>query len=277
MEPKGNVVLVTGASSGIGLACAHALAKEGARVVLAARTESALEQTAAAIRAAGGEALAVRMDVTNDASVAAAVATALDRLGRIDALVNNAGNGGALGFWADAPASATREMFDVHLFGAERVTRAVLPSMVARGAGTIVNFASTVGWVPMPAAAAYCAAKAAVLAFSESLRHELAPSGVEVIVFAPPHTRTAAGDAWPLGVQTFAPEWVAREFVQALRRGRPRFLAGASNRALLAMQRISPALASSIMRGVGLRAAAKAAGMRELPPATSRPHTDQNE
>jgi short-subunit dehydrogenase len=269
MEPKGNVVLITGASGGIGLACAQELAKEGASVVLAARSRFLLEREARALADTGATAMAVEMDVTDDASVIAGVAAALDRFGRIDAVVNSAGNAGALGLWADAPAEATRQMFDVHLFGPERVARSVLPSMLERKSGTIVNIASTVGWVPMPAAAAYSAAKAAVLAFSESLRHELASSGIEVMVFAPPHTQNEAGNSWKLGVQTFPTEWVAREFVHNLRKGRPRFLAGASNRALLAMQRLSPALAASIMRGVGLRALAKS--VPALPVTRGRP------
>jgi short-subunit dehydrogenase len=118
--------------------------------------------------------------------------------------------------------------------------------------------------VPMPAAAAYCAAKAAILSFSESLRSELAPHGIHVLVFAPPHTDTEAGRAWPLDVQTFPPEWVADEFVKALRRGRSTFLAGASNRALLWIRRIAPALASRIMTSVGLRAVAKVRGRAHL-------------
>jgi NAD(P)-dependent dehydrogenase (short-subunit alcohol dehydrogenase family) len=199
------------------------------------------------------------MDVTDPASVAAGVESALRRFGRIDAVVNNAGNGGTLGWWASADPEAMRAMFDVHLFGMETVTRAVLPAMLAQGAGTVVNIASTVAWVPMPSAAAYSAAKAAVVAFSESLRGELAPRGIDVVVFGPPHTSTDAGRAWPLeGPRVFPPEWVAEELVRALRRGTPSFLAGASNRALLVMQRIVPGLAARIMRDIGLRAGAKA-------------------
>lgn len=264
MEPKGNVIVVTGASSGIGLECARALARVGAKVVLAARSEEKLAAEADHLRWNGWDASAVRMDVTSDASVAAATLEIERRHGRIDAVVNNAGNGGELGFWADADEQSTRAMFDVHVFGAERVTRAVLPGMLARGSGTIVNFASTVGWVPMPAAAAYCAAKAAILAFSDSLRAELAPHGIHVQVFAPPHTDTEAGRAWPLDVQTFPPEWVAAEFVKSLRRERSTFLAGASNRVLLKIQRVAPALASRIMRSVGFRAVAKVRARERL-------------
>lgn len=250
MDPKGKVILVTGASSGIGLASARALAAAGAMVALAARSAQRLEHEAAT---SGG--LAVPMDVTDDTSVADGVARVLDRFGHIDAVVNFAGNGGRLTLWDEAPADHLRTMVDTHLFGAERVARAVLPSMLARGQGIIVNIASTVGWVPMPAAAAYSAAKAAILAFSESLRGELAGRGVRVMVFAPPHTSTEAGKEWPLeGPRVHTPEWVAEQFVRALRAEQPRFLAGASNRMLLGIQRLSPAYAAFIMRRIGLKA-----------------------
>jgi len=257
MEPKGKVILVTGASSGIGLATARALAREGAHVVIAARSLDALEAEAERLRRGGDTALAVAMDVTSDASVAAAVEGIVRRFGRIDVVVNNAGNAGRLTFWAAADPAATRQMFDVHVFGMERVTRAVLPHMLEQGGGTVVNIASTLAWVPMPMAAAYSAAKAAVLSFSESLRAELADRGVEVMLFAPPHTRTPS--EMPLrGPRIHSPEWVAEELVRSLRRGRACFLAGASNRALLVMRRIAPGVASRIMRDIGLRAGARA-------------------
>ncbi|WP_437612468.1 SDR family NAD(P)-dependent oxidoreductase [Sorangium sp. So ce834] len=263
MEPKGKVIIVTGASSGIGLASARALAREGARVVLAARSLARLSAEADRIARDGGSAMAVEMDVTSDASVGAAVASILERLGRIDVVINNAGNGGKMSLWESTDGAFTRAMFDVHVFGMERVTRAVLPAMLAQGSGTVVNIASTVAWVPMPAAAAYSAAKAAVVAFSESLRGELEGRGVRVTVFAPPHTSTAAGNDWPLeGPQIFAPEWVAEQLVETLRRERRSFLAGASNRSLLVLQRIAPGLAARIMKDIGLRAGAKSAAMR---------------
>lgn len=255
MEPKGKVIVVTGASSGIGLACARELAREEAHVVLAARSLDRMEAEAAAIRARGGEAFAVAMDVRDATCVERAVALALDRYGHVDAVVNFAGNAGPLGLWAEASTDQLRTLFDTHVFGAERVARAVLPSMMARGSGAIVNIASTVGWVPMPAAVAYSAAKAAVLAFSEALHGELRGSGVDVLVFAPPHTNTEAGREWTMkGPRVYEPDWVARELVKFLRAGHRAFLAGASNRMLLAIRRLSPAYAGYIMRRIGLGA-----------------------
>ena len=253
MDPKGQVILVTGASSGIGLASARELAREGAHVVLAARSLDRLEAEAASIRAKGGKALAVKMDVNDTASVERGVAQALAQLGQIDAVVNFAGNAGPLGLWEQAEPHHLRAMFDTHLFGAERVARAVLPAMLARGEGTIVNIASTVGWVPMPAAAAYSAAKAAVLAFSAALCGELQERGIDVLIFAPPHTNTNAGREWAMkGPRVFEPEWVARQLVKALRARRRTFLAGMSNRMLLMIQRLSPGYAGFIMRRIGL-------------------------
>lgn len=255
MEPKDKVILVTGASSGIGLASARELAREGARVVLAARSLTRLEVETAAIRADGADATAVVLDVTDRASTEAAVSEILRRFGRIDVAINFAGNGGALGPWDQASPEQLRVMIETHLLGAEHLARAVAPAMLACRSGIIVNIASTVGWVPMPGAAAYSAAKAAVLALSDALHAELAGRGVEVRVFAPPHTNTEAGRAWPLdGPQVFEPEWVARQLVGALRADRVRFLAGASNRLLLAIQRLSPAYARFIMKRIGLTA-----------------------
>ena len=260
MEPKGKVIIITGASSGIGLASARTLARAGARVVLAARSVDTLQTEAERLVQAGHTAVAEAMDVTCDGSVGAAVERVLQRFGRIDCVINFAGNGGKLALWHETAADHTRTMFDVHVFGAERVARAVLPTMLAQRSGTIVNIASTVGWVAMPSAAAYSAAKAAILSLSEALRGELADRGVDIVVFAPPHTNTGSGRQWPLeGPRIFAPEWVADELLRTLRLGRHRFLAGGSNRLLLAIHRISPRYAATIMRRIGLRAATKAA------------------
>jgi short-subunit dehydrogenase len=263
MKLTGTIVWITGGSQGIGAETARQLAHEGAHVVLSARGRAGLEARAQEIRAAGGEATVVELDVTDDASVRVAVAEVLRRHGRIDVLVNNAGNGGDLGFFVDGSTTATRAMIDVHLFGTERMTRAVLPAMLERGAGRIVNVVSTVAYVPMPGGTAYCAAKAAVVAFTQALRGELERTGVELVLFSPPHTQTEAGKAWPLELpKQFTPQDAAASLVATLRKDRRDHLAG-GNHTLLWLQRISPRLAEGIMRRIGLRATQKAlAGRR---------------
>jgi NAD(P)-dependent dehydrogenase (short-subunit alcohol dehydrogenase family) len=266
MKLTGKVVVVTGASGGIGLCVARALLREGARVAFAARSRARLDEEVRRAAAEGGEAIAVAMDVTSDESVAAALAEVGRAFGGVDVVINNAGSGGALSLWSSNDAAALRAMFDVHVFGMERVTRAALPLMLARGGGAVVNVASTVGWVPMPGAAAYSAAKAAVISLSESLRAELSGRGIDVRLFAPPHTSTEAGKAWPLDLpKIFAPDWVAAALIRMLKRDRVRVVAG-GNGMLLFLQRLSPRLATRIMNGLGFRALAKAGQLRAEPP-----------
>ena len=257
MNLRDKVVFLSGASRGIGAALSLQLARRGAHVVLAARSLPDLRTVQAAIEAEGGLASVVALDVTDPLSVTAAVQEVLDRLGRIDVLINNAGNGGSLGYLLDAPPDATPAMFDVHLFGTERLTRAVLPSMLARGEGRVVCVVSTVGYVPMPGAVAYSAAKAAVIAWTEALRGELARSPVRLVLFSPPHTQTDAGRAWPLDLpRTYEPEEAAAALVTTLERDRADWVAG-GNQGLLWLQRLSPAWAAKIMRGIGLAATEK--------------------
>jgi NAD(P)-dependent dehydrogenase (short-subunit alcohol dehydrogenase family) len=261
MKLRDKVVLVTGASQGIGLEIARALAREGARVVLAARS---LERLEVAARDCGPQALAVQLDVTRDDSVSAAVARITQELGPIDVLVNNAGNGGSMSRWCDSDAEVVRQMFDVHVLGAERMMRAVAPSMLRSGKGTIVNFSSTLGYVPMPGTAAYSAAKAAVVMLSRTLRAELRPQGIDVRLFSPPHTSTESGKEMPLDLpKIFEPAWVATEFVRFLKGSSAETLAG-GNGSLLVVQRVWPRLAQRIMEKIGFGALARVEAKRLL-------------
>ncbi len=189
-EPVENkVVIVTGASSGFGAATARLLSSKGAKTVLAARRLHRLEELAGEIRSAGGDALPVACDVTVQEQIEHLVQATLDAYGRIDVLVNNAGIGRLN--WLDelSPEDISQEV-DVDLKSAILMTRAVLPHMLERRSGHIVNMASVVGWVAPPLATVYAATKFGVRGFSEALRREVAPFGVHVSTIYPAGART---------------------------------------------------------------------------------------
>lgn len=175
------VALVTGASSGIGLATAKALQSAGFRVYGTSRRPTA------------GPSDGIRMlicDVTDDASVKGTVETVLAEAGRVDLLVNNAGMG-LLGGAEETSVTAAQALFDVNVFGLIRMTNAVLPTMRRHGNGRIVNISSVLGLIPAPYAALYSSTKHAVEGYSESLDHELRPFGIRVTLVEPAYTRTA--------------------------------------------------------------------------------------
>jgi 3-oxoacyl-[acyl-carrier protein] reductase len=181
---KGRIALVTGASRGIGRAIAWRLACADADVVLLARSREELSELALEIKTAGREAMSLATDLRDPAQVSRSVERALAYFGRVDILVNNAG------LWRYAPVHELSledwdEMFEVNLRGAFLVTRALLPSMLARGRGHIVNIASVSGLVGEPEGAGYCATKWGLRGFSESLHQEVAARGIRVTVINP--------------------------------------------------------------------------------------------
>lgn len=186
-EVRGRVVLITGASSGIGAATARAFARAGARVALVARRADRLEALA---RELGPEARALPADLAQPDGPARAVAGTLDRFGRIDIIFNNAGFG-RLGWLDDLSADEVESQVRVNLIAAVELTRLALPDMLARGragerpAGHIVNMASLAGLIGSPTYSVYGATKAALRSFSEALRREVAPFGVRVSVISP--------------------------------------------------------------------------------------------
>lgn len=174
MEIKGKIALITGASSGIGAAIAEKLAAEGAIVGLIARRKDRLDTLVSVIEGAGGRAIALPADVTNPTAVQSAVNTAIGRFGRIDILVNNAG----LMPLSDVDSLRVTEwkrMVDVNIGGVLNATAAVLPQMIAQHEGHIFNMSSIAGRKVFTGLTVYCATKAAVSAFSDGLRMEIAP------------------------------------------------------------------------------------------------------
>lgn len=180
---NGKHALITGAGKGIGRALALALAKEGVAVSLLARTSTDLDAVAAEVKAAGGKAFTVTADVADINSVNEAVAKVLAE-GPIDMLINNAGIASFGGFLALEPAR-WEEIVKVNLFGAYYVTRAVLPGMIDRKTGDIVNISSTAGQRGSAATSAYSASKAALIAMSESLMQEVRKHNIRVTSLTP--------------------------------------------------------------------------------------------
>jgi short-subunit dehydrogenase len=220
VDLRGAVVVVTGASSGIGESAALLFAREGSSVVLAARRLERLEALAERIRARGGDALPVRCDVAERQCLEDLAARTREAFGRCDVLVNNAGIPGGGPFRRLTP-EQTEHVVRVNLLGVMLGTQAFLPMLVEQGRGHIVNVASLAGRFATPGSSVYGATKHAVVAFSESLYYELKPLGILVTVVNPGFTRT---EGFP---QTDIPPWlvmtpghVAGVIVDVVRRGR---------------------------------------------------------
>jgi NAD(P)-dependent dehydrogenase (short-subunit alcohol dehydrogenase family) len=182
MTQRSPVVLITGVSSGIGRAVAGAFAAKGFEVFGTSRNPQRTEPVP------GVE--LVQLDVADDASVAAAVSTVVQRAGRIDILVNNAGVG-VFGAAEETSIAQAQQLFDTNFFGLVRLTREVLPHLRAQGSGRIINIGSVLGFLPSPYGSFYAASKHAVEGYSESLDHETREFGVRVSVVEPGYTNTS--------------------------------------------------------------------------------------
>ncbi|MGQ9778998.1 MAG: SDR family oxidoreductase [Bacillota bacterium] len=206
-EPR--TVLITGASTGIGAAIALRLAREGYRVFGTTRRLKNLENAPPALRAATAEAGGgasfrypirfVELDVTDPATIAAALEQVYAEAGRIDVLINNAG-WGTFGSVEELPVETARALFDVLVFGPLRMIQAVVPRMRERREGTVINITSIAARAVIPFQAHYSAAKAALEALTIGLRQELLPFGVRVVAVAPTDINTRFND-----VTVFAP------------------------------------------------------------------------
>lgn len=187
---EGKTVIVTGASSGIGEATAYRFAREGAEVVLVARTADALERIASSIAAEGGIALAAPMDVTDAGACASMLETAEAQFGQIDVLVNNAGYN-CRGAVEETPADQLERIIDVNLKAPIRLTRMALPYLRRARKGAIVNVASLAGRIQLPYEAAYCASKFGLRGFTLSLAEELEGTGITASLVSPGPVETS--------------------------------------------------------------------------------------
>jgi len=259
---QGAVAAVTGASSGIGRECALAFAREGARVAVCARRIERLESLAELIRAAGGEALVMAADVADEAQVRRFVNGTLERFGRLDVLVNNAGSG-VRGRVEETPAADFERLMRVNYLSTVYGCQAALPIMRRQGSGVIINVSSIVGHRSLPGGAAYAATKAAQISLTESLRVELRGSGVHACSVHPIGTATefAAAAALasngrpggPMGPQQTAQE-VARAIVACAKRPRPEVYPYPASRVAVWINALAPGVGDRVCARLARRA-----------------------
>lgn len=254
-ELREKVVVITGASSGIGRAAARLFAQKGASVVLAARSRKSLEEVARACEQCGAQALVVPTDVADERQVRALARCAIERFGRIDVWVNNA----AVLMFArteDAPYEAYRQVIETNLFGYIHGVRAVIPCFRKQGHGILINNASIGGAVAFPGASSYIISKFGIMGLSQSLREELLgtphihvctvlPASVDTPVYqkAANYTGCAIEPMPPI----YSAEKVARAIVALARRPARQRGVGAVARLVLLGNRLAPRLAERIM------------------------------
>ncbi len=263
IDLNGRVVLITGGSRGLGFAMAEEFARQGARIAICARNQEPLERARRELEQQGAEVLAIRCDVSDPAQVKRMVEQAVQHFGRIDVLVNNAG------IITVGPIEVQRredfeEAMDVIFWGAVNPSLAVLPGMLGRSEGRIVNITSIGGRVSVPHLLPYNCAKFALVGFSEGLRSELARDGICVITIVPGLMRTGshvnaffkgqhrAEYTWfslgaTLPITSMSARRAARTIVEAVRRGRQDLVLTPQAKLLALVHGIFPGLTSAIL------------------------------
>ena len=270
MDLKGTVAAITGASSGIGLAVAEHLAHEGVSVVLGARRGDRLEIAEQRIRATGGRAESVVMDVTREAEVVRLVTRAQEAFGRLDIMVCNAGFG-YYGSVDEMDAGVMERMMDVNFMGTFYGTRAALPVFRRQGHGHLLFVSSIVGRRGIPLMSGYSATKAAQAVFAESLRSEFSGTDIHVSAVFPVSTTTEFREAMERDfghqVSGLGPkqtvEDVARAIVHCLRRPAAEVYPHRMSRGLAILNALAPAFTDRLVRKYGRR--------RVVEPATPDP------
>ncbi|OJT25016.1 short-chain dehydrogenase [Archangium sp. Cb G35] len=254
---QGSVVVITGASSGIGRATALAFTRHGAKVVLAARNEQPLHEVASQCAGLGAETLVVPTDVTDEASVKELARRAVERFGRLDIWVNNAAVTG-FGFFEDTPPDVFRRIIDTNFFGYVHGARAALPLFREQGSGVLINNASMVARMSEPYVSAYVASKHAIRGLSQSLRQELAVKkarDIHVCVVMPAtidtpffqHAANYSGRAAKAMPPVYPAERVARAIVHMAQWPRRELFVGNSARQFNLLSFVAPGLAERLM------------------------------
>lgn len=246
--------LVTGASGGIGYEFSKLLARDGYGLVLIARGQGALERVAAELRLAHGVPVRIIAKDLSHPDVAAEIASELDSAAlHVDILINNAGFGGR-GMFANSDVEGMRGMLQVNVVALTQLTRLLLPGMIARRSGKVLNVASTAAFSPGPLMAVYYASKAYVLSFSEGIAQELAGSGVTVTALCPGTTATSFQQRASLGNArlvrmglTMAPDEVARIGYVGMQAGKRVVVPGLVNRLMALGTRVVPTRLSAIL------------------------------
>ena len=256
---RDKVVVITGASGGLGLYTARAFAAQRAILVLVARRETVLTEVKAELSASGAAVLTIPADITQEGDRQRVVQTTLETYGRIDVLVNNAGLAMG-GYFTEHDADYMRKLLDLNVHSLIRLTQLVLPGMLEKRSGQIINISSVAGLVVSAGETAYAASKAAVNGFSDALRREVAQDGVHVGLMMPGWIETPmiehisdeslrAARMYPWMFPRQKPEYVAEAIVDMVRYKRKRVrLGGLGFFSGSLMQRLSPQLYDWIYR-----------------------------
>ena len=256
----GRVIAITGASAGIGLACATRLARAGNAVVLSARRADRLESAVKELTSEGARAIAAPGDVTREEDMTALVSRAVATFGRLDVMIANAG-AGFHGTLEETPPAVVRRLMDVNFVGTYLAARAAMPIFRQQGSGHLVIISSIVGRRGIAGMTAYSATKAAQLGFAEALRTELLGTNIDVSTVFPVSTRTEFHDAmkrdYGHAVEGLGPKQTAGDVAAAVEavilRPRPEVYPYAKSRALAIVNVVAPRFTDKLVKKYGRR------------------------